>query len=303
MIDLGPGAPVAVVDVGGTDIKTGVVDAGGALADVAHQPTPGGPGVIEAIIDAAEAHLAQVRRARTVEALGLVVPGIVDDERGVAIRSENLGWRDVAFLDLAQARLGVPVGFGHDVTAAGLAETSVGAAAGVRDAAVVVIGTGIAATLVTDGRPIRSGGYAGELGHSIVADGPACVCGARGCLEAIASTAALARRYTELTGTAVDGAREVLARATAGEEVARQVWQAGTRALAAGLRQLAAVTAPEVIVLGGGLSKAGESLLGPLRAQIDRTFPPLRIPRLRQTTLGGYGGLVGAAQLARAALR
>jgi glucokinase len=304
-VDLGAGAPVAVLDVGGTEIKTSVLDGGGRLSPAVHTPTPRGPNIVEAIVDAVAAHVEQVRVARPdLGAVGLVVPGIVDADRGVAVFSENLQWHDVPFRDLVGERTGLPVGFGHDVATAGRAELELGAARGVGDAAVLVVGTGIAAALFVEGRPLLGHGWAGELGHSVVdPGGPPCVCGAHGCLEAIASAAAIARRYTATTGVEVPGAREVLALATAGDAAARAVWDTAIAALAAGIRQLAAIVSPQVVVIGGGLSRAGDALFGPLARAVARTAPPHRVPELRPAAIGAYAGLAGAALLGREAAR
>jgi glucokinase len=261
--------------------------------------------VVDRVVDAVAAHVELARASHPdLGAVGLVVPGIVDPERGRAVFSENLGWRDVPFPDLVAARTMLPVGFGHDVATAGRAELELGAALGARDAAVIIVGTGIAAASFVDGSPLLAHGWAGELGHSVVDPaGPECVCGARGCLEAIASTAAIARRYAAATGTTVPGSREVLALAEAGDPAARGVWDGAVAALAAGIRQLAAITSPELVVLGGGLSRAGDALFTPLAQALARTVPPHRVPVLRPAAIGAYAGLVGAALLGREASR
>lgn len=304
-VALGPGAPVAVLDVGGTDIKTSVLDGEGRLGPPAHRSTPRGADVVDRVVDAVAAHVEAARASRPdIAAVGLVVPGIVDAERGIAVFSENLDWHDVPFPALVAQRTGLPVGFGHDVATAGRAEVELGAGRDSRDVAVVVVGTGIAAAIVTDGVPLLAHGWAGELGHSVVdPGGPACVCGSRGCLEAIASTAAIARRYAAATGVAVPGSAEVLRFAEAGDPVARQVWDEAIDALAAGIRQLAAIVSPEVVVIGGGLSRAGEALFGPLTKAVHAAVPPHRVPELRPAAIGAYAGLVGAAMLGREALR
>lgn len=303
MTDLGRGPAVAVVDVGGTETKSAVVTGRGELVDVTHVSTPRGSDVVDRLLDHAAAHVERVRTDHPeVSAVGLVVPGIVDVARGVAVRSANLGWTDVAFRALLAERVRIPVGFGHDVGAAGRAEVALGAAHGEHDAAVVVLGTGVAAAVVVDGVPVLAGGHAGELGHTVVdagPDAPPCPCGARGCLEAVAGTAAIARRYGDRSGTPVPGARDVVVRAAAGDPVAVGVWDEALDALAAGLRQLAAITAPRVVVLGGGLSGAGAGLLEPLVRRVADVVPPLRVPELRLTTIGVHAGLVGAALLAR----
>ncbi|MFV0425894.1 MAG: ROK family protein [Beutenbergiaceae bacterium] len=301
MIDLGPGGTVAVVDVGGTDIKTAVLCANGQLMDIQHQPTPRGPDAAETIMSIAGQHADHTRATQgDLASIGLIVPGIVDAGRGVAVFSENLNWHDVPFRRRVAQATGIPVGFGHDVATAGWAEVTFGAARGVADVAVLVVGTGVAAALYSNTMPVLSGGWAGEIGHSIVdSAGPACQCGARGCLEALASSAAIARRYSERSGTTVTGSREVLRRRNNGDLVAAQVWDEAIAALAIGIRQLAATLSPRVVVIGGGLSLAGSDLLAPLNRAIAETVPPHRVPEIRQASIGVYAGLVGAAMLGR----
>lgn len=228
------------------------------------------------------------------------MPGVVDDERGIGVFSENLYWRDVPFAREFTAILGVPTRIMHDVRAAGLAEYTLGAGSDYRDVMVLTIGTGIAGAIFVDGIGYAGGGYAGEVGHSVVdPGGPECVCGGRGCLEAIASAGAIARRYQEATGRQVDGARGVLAAARAGDHAAIAVRDHAVDALAAGIAQVSAILAPEAILVAGGLSQAGEELLGPVREGVERKLTFHRRPVIEQARIGAHAGLVGAALLTR----
>jgi glucokinase len=298
---------VLAFDVGGTDVKAalvGVDDAGGTARTVLRSPTPLAGEQTPALVIAEVARLAAELRARhpeaTPAAAGLVVPGVVDEERGLGVWSENLGWRDAPLRAMAQDALGLPVAFGHDVVAGGLAERQLGAAAGYDDVAIVTVGTGIAAALVVGGRPHRGGGLAGEIGHAPVAgsDEP-CACGRRGCLEATASAAAIARRYGASTGTGVSGARDVLARATAGDAVAHAIWDSAVAALAFSFTHLVAVLAPEAIVVGGGLAQAGPALFEPLGSQLAASLTFQRMPALLPARVGEDAGVLGAALMAR----
>lgn len=288
-----PPAGVAAFDVGGTDTKIGLVHADGSITDRATIPTPRDPAdPAGAVVAGIAAHVATMPAPA---ALGVVVPGIVDDEAGVGVLSANLGWRDAPIRADLTAATGLPVGFNHDVTAHALAEAAVGAARGARTAAVVAVGTGIAAGLLFDGVPHRAGGRAGELGHSIVdPEGPPCACGARGCLEAISSAGAIARAYAQILGRPVAGAKEVLD-ARADDPRAVAVWDRAVDGLAAGLRQLAAILAPEVIVIGGGLMRAGDELFVPLRERCAQTFGIHPVPRIVPAQAGPDAGLIGAA--------
>lgn len=295
--------PVAVIDVGGTDTKTGLVHPGGLLTEVRSVPTPHTPDIVSGVLDVAERHVTRLRPDHPdLAGIGLVVPGIVDDDAQVAVLATNMGWRDVPFATMLAERTGLPARLGHDVSAAGLAETHSGAAAGAQDAAVIVIGTGIAAALFTGGRPVRSSGYAGEIGHApVMPDGEPCPCGARGCLEAHASASAIARRYTARSGIQVAGAEAVLQAAERGDESARAVWDEATTALARAIVHLASVLAPQVVVIGGGLSRAGAALLEPVNRKMSEMLTVQRRPQVHLATLGSRAGLYGAGLLAGAA--
>jgi glucokinase len=165
---------------------------------------------------------------------------------------------------------------------------------------VLIIGTGIAGGLILGGHPYTGGGFAGEIGHALSdPQGERCPCGAVGCLETISSAAAIARRYGAASGKAVPGALEVLTAATAGDADAIRVWEDAVRALAEQLARLAAVLAPEAIVLGGGLAQAGSALFDPLAAQLEALLSFHRRPVLLRARLGDDAGLLGTALAAR----
>ena len=228
------------------------------------------------------------------------MPGVVDEQRGVAVWSENLDWRDVPFVAQLTERCGLPTVLGHDVRTAALAETRIGAARGMADVVYLSIGTGIAAGIVLGGRIHSGDGYAGEIGHTDAGHDEPCACGGRGCLEAIASAAAIARRYTARTGRPAAGAADVL---RAGDPDAVAVWDEALDALAAALAWIASVLAPEAIVIGGGLSQAGAALLDPLNARIPRHLTFQRVPRLVPAALGDRAGCVGAGLMALDSIR
>ncbi|WP_435748629.1 ROK family protein [Microbacterium sp. PMB16] len=300
---LGEGVPVLAFDVGGTDIKSALFDADGTALGLRRTPTPIVDGDrTQVLLDRLEVLAAELRAAHpdvVPQAVGLVVPGIVDADAGLGIFASNLGWHDAPLRDLASARLGLPVAFDHDVRAASWAERRLGGARDYADAVVLVIGTGIAGALLVGGVPYTAGGYAGEIGHSPIADGPICPCGARGCLEAVASAGAIARRYREATGIVPDGAKDVIARAAAGDAVAAEIWNSALDALTMSLAQLTAVVAPEAVVIGGGLSRAGGALFDELRTRLAARLSFHRIPALVAAELSGNAGLLGAALRAR----
>lgn len=300
---LGKGAPVLAFDVGGTDIKSALFDADGTALGLQRTPTPAATGDrTGVIIERLGVLAAELRAAHpdvAPQAVGLVVPGIVDADAGRGVFASNLGWHDSPLRDLAAGELGLPVAFDHDVRAASLAEHRLGGARPFANSVVLVLGTGIAGALLVDGAPYTAGGYAGEIGHSPIADGPPCACGARGCLEAVASAGAIVRRYRAATGITPDGAKDVVARAAAGDDAAAEIWNSALDALTMSLAQLTAVVAPEAIVIGGGLSRAGDALFGELRARLAERLSFHRIPALVPAELSGDAGILGAALRAR----
>ena len=304
---LGPGAAVLAFDIGGTDIKGALVDADGSLLGARRAPTAVSPdGTADAVLGQVQqlaAALGHDFPHVTPQAVGLIAPGIIDDSVGIVHRAVNLNWTEVPFQTLAAARLGLPASFSHDARAAGAAEFALGAAQGFSDVIVIVIGTGLSCSLFLGGRPHSAGGFAGELGHSIVdPHGLQCACGANGCLETLASAGAISRRYGLLTGTPPAGARFVLARVAAGDSIALQVWAEALDALAVTIAQLAAVLAPEAIVIGGGLAQAGPALFEPLRERVDVLLSFHRHPLIVPASLGENAGLLGAALRARGVL-
>lgn len=284
-------------------MKGAVVMDNGDIARELVQPTPvaQGPAAVIAGIQAMVAELAAgPPGAPPPQAVGLVVPGVVDAERGVAVFSANVGLRDVPLRDLVQSAVRLPTVVEHDVHAAGVAERTVGAAAGVNDHLVAVIGTGIAGVIHAAGRQIRGARrLAGELGHIPVwPGGEPCACGQRGCLERYASAAAIARRYAELGGQPGTSAQTV-ARRREGDAAAERAWREASQALAIALVTCTMLLDPALIVIAGGLSAAGDALLAPVKAELAARIIWREPPPLRLSPLGGRAGLIGAALLAR----
>lgn len=294
---------VVALDVGGTAVKSGLVFPDGRMHHGERHPTGAGRGpqaVVTTILDIAEG-LAGKARADGLNpvAVGIAVPGVVDEKAGMAVWSANVGFRDVPLRDLVSARVGLPAALGHDVRAGGIAEARIGAGRGSRQVLFIAIGTGIAAAPVIDGHVFAGAhGAAGEVGHVVVRPGgPRCGCGQLGCLEAVASAAGVARRYAELAGSPATAAQVALA-AGVDEPVAAQVWRETVEALADGLLTAQALFDPEVIVVGGGLAEAGDTLVGPLRVALRARLTFHREPRLVRAVLGDGAGCLGAALLA-----
>ncbi len=291
---------VIAVDVGGTTIKAATVDADGRLLQAISRATPVTRGS-EAVIGELQAVVAELVSAPgpTVRSIAVVVPGVVDAAAGRAVFSANVGFRDAPVREMVEARFGLPTVLEHDVRAAGAAERTLGIARGIDDYLLAVIGTGISAVMHAGGRPVLGArGIAGELGHIPVwPGGEPCPCGQRGCLERYASASSIARRYAELGGDHTASAREVATRRRS-DPAAERAWREATEALAIALVVCTMLLDPELIVLAGGLSAAGEDLLAPVEAELAARIAWREVPPVRLSPLGGRAGLVGAAVLA-----
>jgi glucokinase len=302
---VGAAAVAVALDVGGTAIKCAIVDEAGTVRHRQRHDTyrDRGPQAVQDTVLALASELVDRARAQRLRpaAVGVVVPGVVDEDAGLARWSSNLGFREVPLRDLLEKRLGLPAVLGHDVRAGALAEARLGGGRAYRRMLFVAIGTGIAGGYVVDGRVDPGAhGAAGEIGHIAVRSGPEappCACGARGCLEALASAAAVQRGYAAATGRALP-AEQVVALVRQGDPAAQAVWGRAVTALADGLLTAVALLDPEIILLGGGLAEAGAALVQPLAAELADRATFHQLPRLGRAELGGEAGVLGAALLA-----
>jgi len=298
---------VAAVDVGGTRTKAALVTAAYDTLATTTAPTPTDISadvgeVVRATVDELLAVAAQAGRSARLVGCGVVVPGLVDPVRGVGLLSVNLGWRDLSVRDPVASALGVPTVVGHDVRAGLLAESRLGAARRERHAMFLAVGTGIAGALLLDGAVIGADGRACEVGHLVVDPaGPHCGCGATGCLEVIASAAAVAREYAARTGHLVP-AEAVAVRAAAHDADAAAVWARAVDALAQAVVATVTITGVDLVLVGGGLAESGATLLDPLRAGVASRTTLHEPPRLERAELGERAGCLGAACLAWDAL-
>lgn len=275
------------IDVGGTSVKGVLLGADGSLLAVHRVPTPSpdptGSGVVGAV--------AEVRQALTGDPelpVGVALPGVVDEDNGQAVFSVNLGWRDLPMRELLAKELNTEVALSHDVRAGGVAEARTGAAAGRSGVVVFVpVGTGVAAAILIDGKPLVAGGWAGEIGQQLITHGE--FSGQR--VEAVASARATALR------AGVASAREVASAAVRGSAASQQVWNETVTVLADSLAGLSVAVGPSVIVIGGGLALAGRQLIEPLGDELARRLPDLRVPELVPAAHGDAAAAVGAALL------
>ncbi len=306
------------VDVGGTKVAAGVVDEAGTILARTRRPTPStSPDDVEQTIAAVVAELGV---GFDIEAVGIGAAGFVDADRAVVLFAPNLAWRDEPLRDDVAKLIGLPVVVENDANAMAWGEYRFGAGRGETHLVCVTVGTGIGGGLVIDGHLYRGRfGIGAEPGHmQVVADGRRCGCGQRGCWEQYCSGRALLHeareiadvqkhygaRLLELGGGRPEGieAPEVTIAAREGDPAALACFDEVGHWLGQGLADLAAVLDPGVFVIGGGVSDAGELLLGPARTAYELALTgggnrPHAEIRLAQ--LGNEAGLVGAADLAR----
>ncbi len=305
------------VDLGGTKLLAGVVDADLNVHSRVHRTVRGldQRALLEATVEAVE----EARAAATgeVTAVGFGIPCLIDQRRGMATMAVNLPLRDVPFRDLMAERLGLPVEVDNDANVAALAEWRAGAAQGMSDAVVLTIGTGIGGGLILGGAPFRGSiGAGAELGHiTIDLDGPPCQghCPNNGCLETLASGTALAREGKRIAGEQPDSAlgqafadgREVTGAlitelAHDGDAASIEALTLIGTNLGVGIASYLNIFNPDVVVIGGGVIAAGELLLAPARAEaVRRALPTIsQHTQIVPAQFGVEAGLVGAAALA-----
>ena len=305
------------VDVGGTKIAAGVVDAGGALIDQVRVPTPATSEAIDAaILDVVRG----LDEKHDVDGAGVAAPGFVDERRSGVRFAPNVPYRDHPLGEVLRAQLDIPVVVENDANAAAWAEFQFGAGQDIGDMVLLTVGTGLGGGIVLDGRLLRGAwGAAAELGHmKMVRDGLPCGCGQYGCWEMYASGRALTRRARELVVSEPEDGRVLLERAggdaaaVQGEMVTvaamegdplsvRILTEAGFW-LGEGIADVAAILDPAVVVVGGGVAEAGDLLLDPARQAYREKLTAGRFrPQLdiRAARMGNDAGIIGAADLAR----
>ena len=290
------------LDLGGTYIKAAVLGTdGSATTIVGLDRCPAGAdlGPDAVLTNLGAAGAAAIERWGPVAGAAVGVPGLFDDAAGITEFLPNLpgSWRARPITAPLAEALGVPVSIINDARAFTLAESQLGAAAGCQTVAALVLGTGIGGGIVVGGR-LHFGrlGRAGELSHQvIVLDGPACTCGNRGCLEAVAGSGAIMRA----AGT--DTVHDAFAAAAAGDTRASAAVAQVADYMGIAIANIITVLVPERIVIGGGVAEAGEALLAPVRAATARHcfLVPPDWYEIVPAQLGPHAGAIGAALWAR----
>jgi glucokinase len=308
------------IDIGGTKIAGALVDESGQIVNELRVPTP-----VEdpaALVDAVVGVIRELRADHEVLGAGVAMAGFIDAAQSAVIYGTNFGWKNYPLKAEIEAKLDIPVIIENDANAAAWAEYRFGAGKGYQHMVMLTLGTGVGGAVIVDGRMLRGGfGVAGELGHMrVVPNGVECGCGQHGCIESYASGTALVRTARELVASGDPlGARLSELAEQAGELTGVQVYEAilegdaGARKLLAdvgswtgqAIASLSAILDPQIVVIGGGVSAAGELLLGSIRDAYRKHMPAAGFrPELKIVTAEfvNDAGVVGAADLARVSL-
>ncbi len=304
------------IDVGGTTVKMGLFTADGALLEKWEIPTDTsehGCRILPDVAAAAQAKLAEKNwTAEDILGIGIGVPGPVMKDGSVA-RCVNLGWEDVQVAVSLEKLLGIPTYVGNDATVAALGESAAGGGTGCKNSVMVTLGTGVGGGIVVDGKPVYgSTGAGGEIGHIHVKDGETmpCGCGNYGCLEQYTSATGFLRAAKQALqeGDAPSAMRDIpldqltakdlFDCAKAGDALADQIVTDCCEYMGRALATIACVADPEIFILGGGVSKAGQILIDKIQPVYQKyTFLSCRDAKFALASLGNDAGIYGAANL------
>ena len=304
------------IDLGGTNIAAGIVTEDYKLLEKGSVPTKAQRPWQEVAADMARLAMELVEKAGLSRAdcagIGVGSPGICNGDTGEVVYSNNLYWDDVPLCPTLTRLTGLPCRLSNDANCAALAETVAGGAVGCRNMILITLGTGVGGGIVADGQLLEGvGGTGAEVGHTVlVLDGEDCTCGRKGCWEAYASATALIRQGKRAAAAQPDSllagygegltGKDVFDAAAAGDAAAQAVVDRYCVYVAAGITDLVNILGPEMVLIGGGISRQGERLLAPIRAYVaancfgghDRTPPVIECARL-----GNEAGIIGAAAL------
>jgi glucokinase len=308
------------IDLGGTNIAAGVVREDGTLVKTCSIPTGANrpaEAVVADMVQAAKLCLDAAGMTTTdITAMGVGVPGAVDDATGMTLFAPNLHWNRLPLTQMLRSQIDLPVHLGNDADCAALGEVLAGCASSFDSAVMITLGTGVGGGLVAN-RHVFTGWAGGgiEPGHmTLVAGGIPCGCGNRGCFEVYASATALIRQTREAMITHrdsklwdfVETIQDVTAKtpfdaAKVGDAVATAVLEQYEEYLAAGIGGIVNLFRPQAVILGGGVSNQGEVLLAPVREKLLKycyASEYIAPPQLLKATLGNDAGIIGAALLA-----
>jgi glucokinase len=307
---------VLAIDIGGTKLAAGVVDVGGTILVRGEVPTRAAEGperVLDRIVRLARDVLAAPGvSADAIQRIGIGCAGPLDRQAGLILNPPNLpAWVCVPLVERIQKALGRPAVLENDANAAALGEFRYGAGKGANSLVYLTVSTGIGSGIILDGKiwhGVKDG--AGEVGHmTLLADGPMCGCGNRGCLEALASGPSIVRRAREALTTGRPSrlreaggftAAEVVRLAQEGDPIAAEVWAGTVGYLGLGVAAIVTILAPERVVIGGGVTQAGDFLFEPLRREVRRRVKLVAVESvpILPAVLGPDVGILGAAAVA-----
>lgn len=311
-----PSHQVVGIDIGGTKVAVATADLQGGILGRKRMPTRvelGPQAIVERIVRQVE-NLASESGGLPIAAVGVGCGGPLDPDSGVILSPPNLpGWDRYPLGDMLADALKAPVYVDNDANVAALGEYHFGAGVGSKVFLYVTVSTGIGGGIVIGGRLLHGvGAGAGEIGHqTVISGGPICNCGNRGCLEALASGTAIARRMRalmvqtgrrSLRGTDAESvtAEDVVRAVEGGDPLALDIWRDTVEYLGIGLANAITILAPEVLAIGGGVARAGDLLFGPLREVIKQRVFQVPVSRVSivPARLGDDVGVVGAITLA-----
>lgn len=307
------------VDIGGTNIAVGLVDKDGKIVVTGSRPTEPKRRYAAIAKDIAEISLELVKRCgldvSRIEAMGIGVPGVADNEKGIVLRAVNLYWTKVPLVKEIHKYIDVPINMDNDANVAALAEGIFGAGKGTNSSVTITLGTGVGSGYILNGKVFNgSHHFAPELGHIVIGDnGVLCNCGKIGCLETFASATALIREgkkavmknsdslILKLAGGEIESitAKNVIDAARQFDETAMLIFDDYVKHLAIGIVNIINILDPEVVIIGGGVANAGDFLLKPLKEEVSKNilFKDLPYADIRKAELGNDAGIIGAAIL------
>lgn len=311
------------VDLGGTKIASVLTDSDGQIVAADKRPTNAAAGAEEVIANI----FAGIRRVtkgvapESLQGIGIASPGPVDTKHGIIIDAPNLGWKNFAINQVMEAEFKIPCLLENDANAAAIGEWVFGAGKGLRDLIYITVSTGIGGGIICNNQILHGrDGAAGEIGHMIVdTEGPDCKCGRKGCLEAVSSGTAIATAARRLIGQGrpssilaraqnnpdLINAQIVAEAAAENDSLAKEILDRAIYFLGVGVANLIQIFNPELIIIGGGVSKIGSILYeGVWQVVLKNTFPhTVRDLAIVPPGLGDNCGSIGAAALAVRQLR
>jgi glucokinase len=309
------------IDLGGTGIAVGIVTEEGKIIQKGSTPTLAMRPYQEIVKDMAAVSLEILKEAgltiQDVHSVGIGVPGIANPNTGVVVFCTNLSWHDVPLREEFQKYIDKPVFIDNDATVAGYAESVAGISAGCHSSVFLTLGTGVGGGIVINGKPWSGFHNVGsEIGHiTLELDGEPCSCGNKGCLERYCSATAIIRMARQALAVHPESlmmelcqnnlenvnAKLVFDAAREGDETALKIFRRYVKYMAQAVNNIIAFLDPEVIVLGGGISKAGDFLLDAIRAEVPQylMFKTMPHPRIEIASLGAEAGIIGAAMLGK----